>query len=413
MDRTNALGPSHPPESRRSRQARICGLVAVLSVAVICSPSPRTEARSTVPVAVPADSDAPYDAAATDVARALAGLEPSPGPLFSRVTSRLAWQVHRAVLDSEWSRFETDRIAKMRAWRDRELKTAAGTCDTLFYPFGGPDFVNAFVLFPGCNRYLLFGLEQVGSIPPLDRAGDEKFDRVLSGLRDAISDIFVRDYFITNSMMTHLRTPEIDGTLPLMLVFLARLGGRVVDVRMEGPWDAPEAAPGESAALRPARTQARRSSAVIIRFRMPGASRVQTLCYARVRMEDREFEKQAPVLAYLERTAPFTTFLKSASYLMHDDRFSQVRSLILNRSRFVLEDDSGVPYRYFDKTGWDVTLFGRYSPPVKDFNYGLQRDLEAAYRDPSVARDLPFSFGYHWRDGTSSVILAVRRGAVP
>jgi len=356
-----------------------------------------------------AGSDAAYDTVATDTARVLAGLEPAPGPLFDRITSRLAWQVHRARLDSDWSRFEIDRVAKMRGWRERELKAATGRCDTLFYPFGGPDFVNAFVLFPHCDQYLLFGLEPVGSIPPLTRSTDERFDAVLERLRDSLSDLFVRDYFITNSMMQHLRTPEIDGTLPLMLVFIARFGGRVVEVRMGSPWD--EAAAGaQGGGGRPAAQPAKRAAAVTIRFRMPAHPAVQTLCYARVRMEDSEFEKQAGLLDYMDRAAPFTTFLKSASYLMHDDRFARVRSVILKGSQSVLEDDSGVPYRFFTKAGWEVRLYGRYSPPVKDFNYGLQRDLEAAYRETPAARALPFTFGYHWREGESSVILAVRRG---
>ena len=116
--------------------------------------------------------------------------------------------------------------------------------------------------------------------------------------------------------------------------------------------------------------------AVTIRFRMPALPAVQTLCYARVRMEDREFEKQAAVLAYLDRAAPFTTFVKSASYLMHDDRFSRVRSVILKGSQSVLEDDSGVPYRFFDKAGWDVTLLR----PVLASGEGLQVRLAARSR---------------------------------
>jgi hypothetical protein len=55
---------------------------------------------------------------------------------------------------------------------------------------------------------------------------------------------------------------------------------------------------------------------------------------------------------------------------------------------------------------------GRYSAPVKDFNYGRQPDLEAAYRATAAVRDLPFAFGYHWRQGTSSVMLAIRTAGV-
>ena len=351
---------------------------------------------------------AAYDPAVTDTARVLAGLEPEDAARFARVTKSPAWRAHRTEFDRNWSRINAERFAVMREWRDRELKPLADACDTLFYPFGGPDFLNAYVLYPGCQRYLLFGLEPVGTVPTLERLAADRTDALLAELRESLSDVFVRDYFITKTMMNELRTPEIDGTLPLLLTFLARLNARVVDLEMDGPWNpASPTAPSAGAVQGP--PQSRRVPGVTIRFMAAGSTRVQALSYIRVQMEDAEFSKQESMLSYLNSLGPFTTMVKSASYLMHDDRFSRVRSLIVARSRSVLQDDTGVPYRFFDRATWDLTLFGRYTPPVKDFNYGLQKDLAAAYQQSSISGDLPFSFGYHWRQGTSSVMLAVRK----
>jgi hypothetical protein len=354
---------------------------------------------------------------ATDTARVLAGLAPADAARLDAVVQRPAWRAYREDVDQRWARLHTTRFAVMRDWSDREVRPAAGPCDTLFYPFGGPDFINAYTLFPGCSRYLLFGLEPVGSMPVIDRANLQAFDALLADLRASLSDVFVRDYFITSEMMTELKAPGVNGTLPLLLVFLARIDARIVDIRMESPWSdaAPAAAPPPAQGPAPgaARRPPQRPTAVTIRFTGPGSARVQTLCYARVRMEDAEFTRQESLLAYLDRHAPFTTMLKSASYLLHDSQFSRVRSLILGGSHAVLQDDTGVPFRFFEKPSWRVTLFGRYSPPVKDFNYGRQPALEEAYRDTAAVHPLPFSFGYHWRQGTSSVMLAVRPGSVP
>ena len=98
--------------------------------------------------------------------------------------------------------------------------------------------------------------------------------------------------------------------------------------------------------------------------------------------------------------------MKSASYLLHTEHFSTMRSIILEASSVILQDDSGLPYRLLSRPEWQVTLFGRYGRPIADFNYGFQPDLEAAYAD---APPLPFTFGYHWRDGNSGVMLAVRQ----
>ena len=373
-------------------------------------------ARRAAPAREQAAAGVEYDARATDIARVLAGLAPGDAARFDAVTKRPAWRAYRDDVDRKWSQLQKERFSVMRAWSDREVAPAVGPCDTLLYPFGGPDLINAYVLFPGCSRYLLFGLEPVGSMPALEGMGPQALDTLLAELRASLSDVFVRDYFITREMMTELKTPGVNGTLPLLLVFLARVDARLVDIRMESPWAGAEPAlnaeqaPGPSPSA--ARRQPQKTAAVTIRFTVPGSTRIQTLTYARVRMEDPEFVKQEALLAYLQRHAPFTTLLKSASYLLHDNQFTKVRGVVLTGSRAVLQDDTGVPFRFFDTSAWNIRLFGQYSPPVNDFNYGRQPDLEAAYRAAAAVRDLPFAFGYHWRQGTSSVMLAIRTAGV-
>jgi hypothetical protein len=86
-----------------------------------------------------------------------------------------------------------------------------------------------------------------------------------------------------------------------------------------------------------------------------------------------------------------------------------MRRLILDRSLFVLEDDTAVPYRFFKSGGWEVTLFGQYATPVKDFTNVEQEDLRQAYEDPSGSvRPLPFHFGYRWRTQVDNLLLAKR-----
>jgi hypothetical protein len=411
MSSTDVRTSVEPPHAPFSGRAPRPGGAPLLVMLLVCA-GVTIGARGGAAPQEPSAPGTAYDAIATDTARVLAGMAPSDSARFEEATKRAAWIAYRDDVSRNWARLETERFSVMRAWSSREVLAAAGPCDTLFYPFGGPDLINAYVLFPGCSRYLLFGLEPVGSMPVVGQGDPGALDVLLNELRASLSDMFVRDYFITREMMTDQKTPGVNGTLPLLLVFLARVDARIVDIRMESPWAGAEPAAGAEQAPGPSanavRRQPQRPTAVTIRFTVPGSTRIQTLTYARVRMEDAEFAKQEALVAYLERHAPFTTLLKSASYLLHDRQFSKVRGLVLAGSRAVLQDDTGVPYRFFDKAAWRVRLYGRYSPPVKDFNYGNQPDLEQAYRDSAAVRDLPFSFGYHWRQGTASVMLAVR-----
>ena len=88
-----------------------------------------------------------------------------------------------------------------------------------------------------------------------------------------------------------------------------------------------------------------------------------------------------------------------------------MRSLILGQSTSILQDDSGMPFRFLRPPDWRVTLYGHYEKPVKDFNYGYQPDLARAYAS-GQPKPLPFSYGYHWKDGFSSVMFAVRSAPV-
>jgi hypothetical protein len=90
---------------------------------------------------------------------------------------------------------------------------------------------------------------------------------------------------------------------------------------------------------------------------------------------------------------------------------SGLRRYILDKSNLVLQDDTGVPYSYFQNAAWQVRLYGEYSAPVKPFKRLYQRDLAEAFQDPSRVRPLGFSLGYGAGRRPSSMILAIRAQA--
>lgn len=355
-----------------------------------------------------------YDRGLTDSARVLAGMDPEDASRFAPVITRASWKAYKKEMDTDWTQIERQRFKLMRDWRDKEFKSLADACDTLFYPFGGPDFLNAYLIYPSCKTYLLFGLESVGTVPAIEKMKDDKIDKGLTQLFEALADIFKRDYFITRTMESKLRTSQVDGTLPVILTFLARVDAKVVSIETDGPWNPPaEATPATPPPpAKPGATARPRSNklpSVTVWFVGPNSDRVQKVTYIRVDMMNPAYSQRTQLLSYLKGLGPVTTFVKSASYLMHDDRFSMVRAMVLDQSSSLLQDDTGVPYKFFDKARWTLTFYGKYSRPISDFNYGFQKDLDAVYKQPGAARELPFSFGYHWREGTSSVMLAVRK----
>jgi hypothetical protein len=386
------------------------GLLAALAIA-----GERMHGHAAPQQAPAAAAEPQYDRALTDAARVLAGMMPADPARFANVTGLPIWQEYRRQMDAGWTGDVDSRYKTVSAWRDREL-AGLPACRTLIYPFAGPDILNAYQFFPKCDGYVLFGLERLGSVPQLDRLSAADGEKLVTDLREALSDLFTRHYFITQTMMTELSGTYVNGTLPVMLVMLARLDARIVGVdRMilseDGRLARPTAAPAASSAATPVAgapaTPAAASPVAAIRvtFLAPGSSRPQSVIYFRAQAENPALKRV--VSEYLRHQAPALTMLKSASYLLHDDQFSSIRSVILDASSAILQDDSGMPFRILNKAGWQVTLYGRYTKPVPDFNYGFQPDLDSAYLKANPP-ELPFSFGYHWRDGHFGVMLAMR-----
>jgi len=65
--------------------------------------------------------------------------------------------------------------------------------------------------------------------------------------------------------------------------------------------------------------------------------------------------------------------------MTHHKNFSTIRGLVLAKSAAVLQDDSGIPYRYFDAANWRVQLYGNYEKPYGSFAWLEQPDLRKAY----------------------------------
>lgn len=382
-------------------------LLCSLAVGVGCQSSAAKAPEAPQTVGASAALAPAADHKLTDTVRVLAGLRPAPTSPLAGVAARPEWQAWQKEFDNQWTQATRDRFVHMMAWRDQELTPVTGTCTTLMYPFSGPDILNAWLLFPNCKRYILFGLEQPGSLPALDHLSADRLTALLEETRHALNDLLARNYFITRHMLVDTAAQELHGTLPLMAVFLVRMNAELVSVR--------DVEVGEDGQLR-GRTSAvkerRAAPALELVFARPGHE-PQTVIYFRARAEDGVVKERPGILLFLEQEAPFATFLKSASYLLHGNQFTLVRSLLLRKSRLVLEDDSGIPLRFLKTPNWNVTLYGKYEKPVKDFNYGYQVDMAKAYADERAVKPLTFSFGYHWEAGSAAVILAVRHPSPP
>ena len=95
----------------------------------------------------------------------------------------------------------------------------------------------------------------------------------------------------------------------------------------------------------------------------------------------------------------------AASYLMHSNNFSQVREFLLTHSKLILQDDSGIPFRFFAPDKWNRRHVGHYIGPINRFLEHGQMDLNKE-NAASAPPPLEFSFGYQWQPSRSSLMIA-------
>ncbi len=231
-----------------------------------------------------------------------------------------------------------------------------------------------------------------------------EFGRLLHDVRSAFHDIFERNYFITDYMNKQLTTPWIRGTVPIMATMMALMNLRIVRIEpidlypeLTNTYEAMEA-------KRPRRLM----RGVRMDFSSANGEPLHQLYYFSVDAADKALEFYPGFLDWVAQHRPASALLKSASYLLHDNQFEKTRAMILSSADFVIQDDTGIPYRFLQQSPWQVRLYGRYHKPIKGLRYGYQSDLESAYKAKTDMPELPFPFGYHWRGKQSGLIIANR-----
>ena len=310
-----------------------------------------------------------------ETAHFLAGM-PVTGVL-EPLTHDPAWQEHAQAMNEAWTRKERQQVWPIRQWMQANAPQYHRSNNTVFYMFSGPDFLYASIFFPLSSNYVLAGLEPIGNVPNLIQVPPELLRADLFSLRNSMNSILRFQYFITKEMRADLGRGNVGGTLPILYVFLARLGYTIVDVTHV-------TTPAEG-----------------VKITFSGGEQPQTLYYFKTDLSG----GNSAFLRWCAARGPGLSLLKAASFLMHSDGFSGVRNFLVQYSRVIIQDDSGIPLRMFPK-GWKVNCYGRYVPHKDEFQKYYQPDLAALVGQNETP--LGFAFGYHWQKEDGLLMLATR-----
>lgn len=325
------------------------------------------------------------------LARILAGLPLEEGDTLYAMTQTEEWKNHSAELNRMWANSQ-ETLNKVDAIRTNDMGDITARAKNVFYSFSGPDFPFMATFFPKAETYYMMGLERAGSPITAKEFGKKTYEKY----QKALLDLLRRSYFITSYMSSDLHNSEIDGTVPIFMVLMARMGYDIISIdfqtlNKDGEWV----------------ETTKRSPFVSIRFFLPEENKEKTLYYLCTNLLDKEFDPN--VQAMIDKINPDSTvsFVKSCSYCLHYGTFSQIREDIFKHSFAIVQDDTGITYKTLVDRGWQTILYGTYTHPIDLFSSSVyQKALNDAYTTRKDIRPLGFRFGYNYKG--SSLIVALR-----
>jgi len=375
------------------------GNVKQTEVATVVADTVKKVVKDSVPAEV--KNTLPVHPVYNDEAKFIAGMKVTNSKAIdSSLTKNKSWLEFAANLDKSWQKTDTSKIQKMKVWRATELKDA--NTKTVFYPFSGADFFNAFTLFPKAESYIMVGLEPVGSLPHFHKGTPN--DSLAAYFRKVNTSLFAIlnfSFFKTHNMSIDFNDKELNGTIHLIVLFIERTGNSIIDVKPAGVDKDGKIFNYKS--FKEQRNAGGTNRGIEVDF-VTTDNVLKKVYYFSVNLDNSHLSKNTDFVKMVNSNKGQTTYVKSASYLMHKDVFSDIRNLILDNSSFVLQDDSGIPFKYFKKDVWNPTLYGSYTGSIPLFTGVFQTDLDEAFKAKSGVKSLKFGIGYKYKEGESNLM---------
>ncbi len=391
----------------------IVGLALVAAFSGACRQDAKNQSRQTRADTVAVEPEPVYDRYWNDLARYLAGLEPLPESRLDSLEKRPEAVEHRRLLQKEWAFKDSILLKKLELWAEKEFPDVRKLNRTVYYPLGGPDFITVHTLFPNAERYVMFGLEPEGKLPDFSKIPPQRLAANLYNARKTLDDLIKLSFFVTRAMIGDLSRADFSGTVVPLLQFVAVRGNTVTDVRRIlldktgrkvylNRWDSIPQTTVDSVV-----------TGVEISFKKADAKRapIQTVEYWSFDAQDVYLKNQKYLTDYLSGLKPATGYMKAGSYLLHYLTFTRARETVLSACDFLLQDDTGIGLRYFDRNVWDLKFYGKYDGPIHLFKEQYQRDLALAYQTDTSVKPIDFLMGYKSPYGSANLMVARKKAA--
>lgn len=336
---------------------------------------------------IPKDIDPFWD----DLAEFIASVPLKEGNQFSDLSQRPTYRQYSKQMNLYWERIQENYLVKVEPWKNENI-TNLSPYNTTLYPLAGGDFINLYTFNSSSPRYVMIGLQKPGYIRDPKKFSDAELGRALGSIQSVIGELAVFNYSTSKRLQREVANPYFTGIAPTLMFFIKRFGFRVLDVERiflneQGLVSKDE----ESFEV----SDKRKTAGIRIRFYKTEEGFVRELFFFRIWLSGKSASDSTPEGKYFGSLGRLNLMFKSAEYIFHTPEYNDFLSTLVSRADRVVEDESGVPLRFFQSEEWSPRVYGKYlgkiplkNTPVVPF----QSDLDELFKKQS--QPLPFDFGY-------------------
>jgi hypothetical protein len=332
-----------------------------------------------------------------DAARYFSGADLPEGSPLKPLTDTPDYTRFKKKMNAYWKYYDAKTVVPIHAWQQKWLKDENHS--VCFYPFAGADFINAHNFFPNAKTYILIGLETAGGIPDILNISKADMEKALFKMIAGYDYLINWNYYTTKDMALDLEKSPVRGVFPHMLAQMGWLGLTPValysvDVDNDGKMAFTKIKNGEYC-----------KCGAIEYIDADGVKK--KVIFLHLDLSNPSLSKEPAWRKYLTGLGKTAGIMKAASYLPHMDNFSMIRDIALSEMEVIVQDDSSIPYKYFDSS-WKITLFGLYHEPHHIFPGFLQKDLKEAYAK-APGNPIDFEYSYRRKDHARNLMLIIKK----
>lgn len=297
-----------------------------------------------------------------------------------------------------------------------------GLPTVVVYPFGGGDLVSALTTYPNLTEVTTLSLEHAGDPRRIADIDAPHLEDSLLRVRKAAIRLLTQSDSLSEDLM-QLERGNLPGELALFLIGLAVHNQEPVGLVYFSI--GPDGEPRYLEADDVARTEGQIGQALNSEWTSPdfsvafsnmeltfrprsapgSAPRVHR--HIAANLMDSRLTADPSIIRYLEKRGRVAAMTKAASYTLWNDRYSMIRTVLLDRMEFMISDSTGIPQSYAARGGFVQETYGWFEKPFLETSETHSKDFARLWAS-QPKRTLPFRYGY-LDDGENAHLLVTRR----